>query len=424
MSGYMATKRVQHPGLQLILDKLHRGSNVSDKELQQLQRQIADLENRAKAHRDNERPTELHPVLGTEIMESMLPGHATCEGTQRRALHFGNLCCAGFYRNVQDMLISSIGIGTYRGAIDNETDAAYASAVHAALESGVNLIDTSLNYRSQRSERAVAAGIRRFVEKSGGSRDEIVVSTKGGYLLPEAITPGTLGANDVVGGTHSLAPAFLADQIDRSRRNLGLETIDIYYIHNPETQLAFIEPREFMGRVHVAFNRLERAASDGLIRYYGTATWNGYRGGDLSLRALARAAQEIAGDNHHFRFVQLPFNLGMREALTDPVEDGRTILDTATELRITVIASASLLQGRLSRDLPDEITRMLPTLRTDAQRAIQFARSTPGIASALVGMADKAHLVQNLAVAHVPTLTPAEYQGFGSVLSGVPSRPA
>lgn len=423
MSGYRSSKRAQHPALQLILDKLHCGAELSDKEARQLERQIADLEDRAEAHRNSERLPETRPVGAADIAENMLPGRATCESTQRLVLHFGNRYCTDFYRSAQDILISSIGIGTYRGALDVDTDAAYAAAVQAALENGVNLIDTSLNYRHQRSERAVAAGIRRFIEKGGGCRDGIVVCTKGGYLLPEALTPGTLDVSDVVEGTHSVAPAFIADQIDRSRRNLGLETIDVYYIHNPEIQLRAVGAGEFMKRVYAAFDRLERAASDGLIRYYGTATWSGYRGGGLSLRALAGVAQQIAGDAHHFRFVQLPFNLGMREALTDPAEDGRTVLDTAAELRITVVASASLLQGRLSRDLPDRITKMLPGMSTDAQRAIQFSRSTPGIASALIGMTDKAHLLDNLAIAHVPALTSAEYQGFCSALSGVPSGP-
>lgn len=340
---------------------------------------------------------------------------ATLEGTRRFAARFPPETSPGFYRQAQDVLISSVGIGSYLGAMDSKTDAAYTAAVHAALGAGVNLIDTSLNYRHQRSERAVAAGIRAFIE-SGGRRDEIVVCTKGGYLVPDAIPQNALGPNDVAGGIHSIAPAFLADQIERSRVNLGLETIDVYYLHNPETQLEFIEFPEFMNRIRAAFERLERAVSDGHIGYYGTATWNGYRcgraRGALALPALAEAARQVAGDQHHFRFIQLPFNLAMPEALTRPVEEGATILDLAAQLAINVVASASLMQSRLSRNLPGEVARMLPDLITDAQRAIQFTRSTPGIASALVGMSSLAHVQENLAVAKVPPMTSAEYHHF------------
>lgn len=339
----------------------------------------------------------------------MLSGHATRVGGERFASRFEKGAAQAFYRPAQDALISNIGIGTYRGAIDLETDTAYAEAVNGALRAGINLVDTSLNYRQQRSERAVAAGIREFVQRSCGRRDEIVVCTKGGYLVPDAITRGTLSVDDVVGGKHCVAPSFLADQLDRSRRNLGLETIDVYYLHNPETQLMFVNTTEFLNRIRVAFAWLERAVADGLIRYYGTATWKGYFGGGLSLKTLAAMAREIAGDAHHFRFVQLPFNLAMREALTGCSDDGSSVLDLAAELKITVIASASLLQGRLTR-LPRGLGRMIPNLASDAQRAIHFTRSTPGIGAALVGMSNTAHVTENLAVARIPPLTCAEYQ--------------
>lgn len=414
----MAPKRSRHPGLQAILNKLHTGTIVTDEELQQLQQQISDLEEQVRLRHEREGIHRFDPVVGTEATGAMLPGHATREGVERLR-YAGKGSYVDFYRRAQDILISNIGIGTYLGQINKQTDIAYATAIHAALEFGVNLIDTSLNYRRQRSERAVAEGVRRFIMSGGGRRDEIVICTKGGYLVPEAITPGVLGPDDVVDGKHSMAPAFLADQIDRSRRNLSLETIDVYYVHNPEIQLQAVRLPEFMNRIRAAFEGLERAVSDGFIRYYGTATWDGYRGSGLSLRALVGAARKVAGDRHHFRFVQLPFNLGMQEAMTDPVEGGRTVLELAAEFEITVIASASLLQARLSRHLPGEIAQMVPGLTTDAQRAIQFVRSTPGITCALVGMADTAHVAENLAVANIPPLTPAEYQCFCSKMSGV-----
>jgi aryl-alcohol dehydrogenase-like predicted oxidoreductase len=300
-------------------------------------------------------------------------------------------------------------MGTFRGGADDGTDAAYLDAIEAAFGRGVNLVDTSLNYRHQRSERSVGAALRRFVDEGGG-RDEVVVCTKGGYVVRGAFTPDTLGRGDVVGGTHSLARAFLADQLERSRRNLGLETIDVYYLHNPETQLEFVEMPEFLRRIRAAFELLEETVAAGSIRYYGTATWHGYRDGPLSLAELVDLAREVAGEHHHFRFVQLPFNLGMPEALAPRADGGASVLDVAAELGITVIASAALLQARLTRRLPAEVVDLLPGLDSDAQRAIQFTRSTPGIASALVGMRKPGHVAENLGVAGVPPLTPAQYE--------------
>lgn len=307
---------------------------------------------------------------------------------------------AGFFRPAQEWMISSIGIGSYLGAADEARDQGYTASVLAAMAGGINFIDTSLNYRNQRSERAIGAAL------AGLRRDELVVCTKAGYLVPGALPAGTLRPEDVVAGMHCLAPVFLRDQLERSRRNLGLETIDVFHLHNPETQLAHVPEAEFYERCRTAFVCLEELVVAGAIRYYGTATWNGYREGKLSLTRLAALATEVAGARHHFRFIQLPMNLAMPEALTSGV------LAEAAEHGITVIASASILQGRLAQGLPAELAAGFAGLDTDAQRALQFTRSTPGIAVALVGMSQVRHVEENLALAAVPPLTEAQYTGL------------
>jgi aryl-alcohol dehydrogenase-like predicted oxidoreductase len=343
----------------------------------------------------------------------MLPDLAGSAATLRFAPRFPGPKAAGFYRDVQGLTVSSMGIGTYRGDMDDATDRAYADAVSNALAAGVNFIDTSLNYRNQRSERAIAGALRQAVEAGKLQRDEIVIATKAGYLVPDAVPAGILNAGDIVGGMHSMAPAFLRDQLERSRQNLGLDSIDLFYLHNPETQLAYISEQEFLGHVRLAFECLENTVTDGRINYYGMATWQGFRHREpsreaLPLEKLAGIASEIAGAAHHFRFIQLPFNLAMPEAFANRV-NGENVLEIAARLGITVVASASLFQARLSRNLPDEIRARLPGAETDAQRAIQFVRSTPGIAVALVGMKSVAHVRENLGLATVPPLNREQY---------------
>jgi len=235
-----------------------------------------------------------------------------------------------------------------------------------------------------------------------------VVATKAGFLTPGAV-PSFLKPADIVGNMHSMQPDFLADQIDRSRANLGLDTLDIFYLHNPETQLGFVTRSEFDERIRMAFAKLEQLVAGGKIRYYGTATWEGYRRPPgardaLDLGRLEELAAAEGGDGHHFRFIQLPFNLAMPEAFTNG------LLDRAAEFGIAVVASASLLQARLTRDLPAALAEKFPGLSTDAQRAIQFTRSTPGIATALVGMSQAEHVAENLQLAAVPPIEPEAYQ--------------
>jgi aryl-alcohol dehydrogenase-like predicted oxidoreductase len=331
----------------------------------------------------------------------VISGHATAEGTARYAARFPARQAAGFYRLVCGLSVSSLGLGTYLGAPDEPTDRAYTEAVGAALAGGINFLDTAINYRHQRSERSIGAALIH------ARRDEVVISTKAGFLTPGAV-PASLGRDDVAGGMHSMAPDFLADQIDRSRANLDIDTIDIFYLHNPETQLGFVSHQGFEERVRRAFARLEQLASANRIRYYGMATWEGFRKADaLDLGRIAELAKQEGGAQHHFRFIQLPFNLGMVEAYT---QKPKSVLGIATREGIAVIASATLLQSQLADGLPQAIAERLPGLATDAQRAIQFTRSTPGVTVALVGMSRASHVAENLGIAIVAPATPEQYQ--------------
>jgi aryl-alcohol dehydrogenase-like predicted oxidoreductase len=331
----------------------------------------------------------------------MKSGFATPEGTARFADRFPAF--QDFFRGALGLMVSSLGLGTYLGSPDEATDRAYADAARAAFTSGINFFDTAINYRHQRSERALGDALR------DAPRDEFVICTKAGFLTPDAV-PDFLKTADVAGGMHSMAPDFLADQIDRSRANLGLDTIDVFYLHNPETQLNYVTRQDFDQRLLAAFTRLEQLVSKGKIRYYGTATWDGLRKPDqLNLASVAALAKQAGGADHHFRFAQLPFNLGMVEAYGSSPE---TVLHVAAREGITIVASAALLQGRVLEQMPDTVAELLPGLSSDAQRAIQFTRSTPGITVALAGMSKREHVRDNLGVAAVSPATRKQYLRF------------
>jgi aryl-alcohol dehydrogenase-like predicted oxidoreductase len=221
---------------------------------------------------------------------------------------------------------------------------------------------------------------------------------------------GVMTPDDVVGGGHCLAPGYLASQIERSRVNLGLDAIDVYYVHNPEQQLDAVSIEELFARLGKAFELLEERCGRGEIGVYGCATWNGFRSssdsrGHLELAELVELAHEVAGDAHHFRVVQLPVNLAFTEAVRAPTQTvkGRsmTLLEAAAALDVSVVASASLLQGKLAANLPAQLHDAIPGHATDAQRAIAFVRSLPVISAGLVGMKQIQHLEENLGAAAV-----------------------
>jgi aryl-alcohol dehydrogenase-like predicted oxidoreductase len=324
--------------------------------------------------------------------------YATIDGTTRYIDRFPQYRDATFYRTVRGLNISSLGIGTYLGAADDLTDQSYTDALVTASSGGINLFDTAINYRNQRSERCIGAALRQL------QRDEIVVCSKAGFLTRDAV-PSFLEPAQVAGKIHSIDPNFLADQIERSRANLGVDTLDVFYLHNPETQLSFRTREEFDTGLRRAFVRLEQLVADDKIRWYGAATWDGFRKGALSLPGMATIALEECGPEHHFRFIQLPFNLGMVEAFVDKPE---SVLQAASRLGIAAIASATLSQTQVLENVPRKLADMLPCM-TNAQRAIQFTRSTPGITGALVGMGRREHVIENLGVAPIAPITHDQY---------------
>lgn len=359
----------------------------------------------------------------TKAMESLAEGRATPDGTRRFRKRFVKTQPDHFYRPLADgAIVSSLGLGTYLGECDDSEDARYTATVMAALGKGVNILDTAINYRCQRSERAIGEALRSMLSSGGITREEVVVCTKGGYIPLERIPPatkegyrgflhseyygpGVMGPDDVISGGHCLTPRYLDDQIARSRKNLGLASIDVYYLHNPEQQLD-VRPRpEFLEVVKAAFSTLEKHVSQGLIGNYGCATWNGFRvapeaRNHLSLEELVTVAREVAGEQHHFKVIQLPVNLAMTEAVRVPTQmvgSARVpLLEAAHRLGISVVGSATLMQSQLTRSLPQQLHVTFPGFNSDARRAIAFAQSLP-LTAALVGMKSVSHLEENLA---------------------------
>lgn len=343
-----------------------------------------------------------------------LPSHATPEGTARYRERFAARAAENHFRPQQGLTLSSIGIGTYLGNADEATDQNYANAIVRAAESGVNVIDTAANYRFQRSERSIGHALKTLVDR-GYSREELLICTKGGYLPFDGAPPrnlreyfeetfvktGIADFGDVVGGAHCMTPSYLQSQIDQSLRNMDLECVDVYYIHNPESQLNYISETEFEHRLRLAFERLEENRKQGKLQFYGVATWNGFRqaansGAHHSLVRMIEIARETGGEEHGFKFIQLPVNLAMPEALTLKNEtidnESLTVAEAAQRLGVTAVASGSILQGKLAME---------------AQTAIQFVRSAPGITTALVGMSRVEHVDLNLQLLSVNANEPA-----------------
>ncbi len=332
---------------------------------------------------------------------------------------FSDTFARTYFRAFGDCVVSSIGIGTYLGETTDAADDQYHDAIVEAIDSGINVVDTAINYRCQRSERVVGTALA----DADTERSAVMVATKGGfvpfdgeqpanpgqYVREEYVETGLVDRSELVRGHHCIAPAFIDDQLDRSLSNLDLETIDLYYVHNPETQLEDRSTDEVYDTLEATFTRLEKRAADGDIRHYGVATWDALRvqadeSQFLSLPEIverARSAADAAGNAAtHLRAIQLPFNIYMADAFTvaahETPEGAKSALWFANDAGLDVFTSASIMQGRLAKEMPGEVAEKLDG-ETTAQRALNFARSGPGVTSSLVGMASPEHVSENVA---------------------------
>ena len=137
---------------------------------------------------------------------------------------FGDRFARTYFRRFGEGVVSSIGLGTYLGDPTDAADDAYHEALVDALESGINVLDTAINYRHQRSERAVG----RAIEAADVDREAVFVATKGGFVpfdrdRPDdpgrsvretSVESGLVSVEDLVHGQHSLGPDFLDDQLE------------------------------------------------------------------------------------------------------------------------------------------------------------------------------------------------------------------
>ena len=220
-----------------------------------------------------------------------------------------------------------------------------------------------------------------------------------------------------------MTPRYLEDQLEKSPANLGLETIDLFYLHNPETQLEELPARIFYDKLLDAFVVLEKAVLEGKIGAYGMATWDAFRDEEtaqtyVSLEKCvetARAAAKLAGfDRSHFAAVQLPLNLAAPEAalLPNQTVGGKKLpaINAARELGLSVALSIPLFQSRLCHDLPDFILKAFPESYSQAFCALSFVTSFPAVDAAMVGMKDQEHVAHNLAYLKEKKLTRPELE--------------
>ena len=364
-----------------------------------------------------------------------IKGFASSEGTKKfrdNAIKKGKSYL--HFKEFDDLILSSIGMGTYLGDLSKEDDIDIENALYESVKShAINVIDSAINYRAMKSEKSIGRSITRLVNDGIISRDEIFVSTKNGYITNDGdypmldvweyiqrmyISTGIIKAEDISSGYNVLNPAYIEKCIERSRFNLKLDTLDLVYIHNAfESWNQDVSKNKFFYMLSKVFEVYEKFRSKNKIRYYGMATWTCFRVGEenkeyLSLDEVYNIAKSIGGVDHGFRFIQLPYNLAYSEALflknqNVGNEKKLTILEAAKRLKIGVFSSVPLLQGKL---IQTKIPDYSETLTDPIMKLLQIVRSSPSIIAPLIGQKKMDHVNKNNKISEIPPLSEEEFK--------------
>jgi len=341
----------------------------------------------------------------------MITGYATLHGTNQFLDGFSHN--ETMVRHAPWFSTSALAIGTSLGEMTAECSNLYRDAVIYSINKGINFIDTALNYRGMKSERDIGRALdllsnqENFIE-----REAFVISSKAGiipgdidaglrpqrYLEEVLLRKHIVRPEDINQSTdfqHTLAPSYFRFAIEKSREHLGLETIDIYYIHNPECSMQACGPDSFYQQLHSLFECLEEQVDQDTIRFYGMATWRAFQvepvvDTHIQLSAVIEIARAVAGDNHHFRFIQLPFNASESAANTRKTQFLRkqlvTTLQAAKDLGLFATISAPLKRGgAISENVP-------------ASALLYDVVTTEGVFAAMVGMKQEQHINENSGV--------------------------
>lgn len=145
------------------------------------------------------------------------------------------------YFSFRGRILSKIAFGSYRVGLESTE---HEKSIELSLSMGFNVIDTSSNYGDGESESLIGKVLTKKIQKGELKRENVFIITKVGYIQGKNLEIVTELENTnrafpeityyQEGCYHCIHPFFLEDQLEYSLKRLGLETVDVFLLHNPE----------------------------------------------------------------------------------------------------------------------------------------------------------------------------------------------
>lgn len=273
-------------------------------------------------------------------------------------------------KGYSNVAMSRLALGTHLGDATDAVSEQYRDAIVYALQHGITTIDGAINYRGMLSEKDEGIAIRKLIESGAMCREDFCITSKAGLLFgditerinpkmylenilkPQGITEKDFYQYD--GLYQTLNPAFFEIALDKSLQNLGLETIDIHYIHIPEISRSGMAEAEFYDKMEKLFCWYENKVKEGKIRSYGIALefmgeepeeakWH------FELEEIKRRADIAGKGNGSLKYVIFEYNIdcpyAQNTASQTVAGEKVTLAEACHKLGLETVASMPLAMG-------------------------------------------------------------------------------
>jgi len=310
--------------------------------------------------------------------------------------------------------LSKIGVGLYQGEESDAGDLMLFDVLECALLNGIHVFDCAPAYRNRRSENVLGRIIQKYPDR------EYFISTKGGFVpfdfsqgeekeeeyVQELVNKGLLRPHLFDQEYfQTFDPIFLDHALTTTLKTISRDSIELYYLHNPEYCLAKLGRDRFLEVMKKVFIWIRDKINVGLIKAFGISSWNGFfeeeQRNRLELVEFFSLAHGV-GIHEYFKYLQVPYNFSQTKALffkgqrVDAFQ--RSLISVAEDLRISILGSAPLGQGKLPKyPYPEKVKKIFSGM-TSAQISLSFVLSTPGISSALIGTTSLVHFKELMSV--------------------------
>lgn len=300
-------------------------------------------------------------------------------------------------------MAADLGLGTYR--IDPKSMS--LSVALANMDADTAWVDTAPNYLGGLAQELLAPILVRFPKVS--------VSSKVGFLSTDAAIAATqegILTSEGADTEYCLQPRYVEWQGRRNCAELGKKKLDVLFAHNPERA-----DGDVYEVLKGTFGAMEKLVSEGTIKSYGVATWDGFQKGRLGVKELDKVAAEAAGTrDHHLKAIQLPVSLVMSDAFELALE-GKGPISEAAELGWEVFASAPLFGGELPELAHRDLTALIAPALTVPAACLLAVASCPGVTRVLLSASSPSHWLEAYEATIKPTVPAPALRKVFDVLS-------